>query len=211
MNSPDGRYLQQLREHAAETRRLWSNHMKPERERMVCRAFLRCLGIPFDENELINGPAEPTDVSFRDARFQITEIIEPSRRRADEWRKRHERYVSASMINDVLEPPISPRPVSYESCLTIVEEHLHRKAARYGRACSDLDVLVSMRAVHHGFLDITSARRPHSTFGIWRSVSILFLPYGEVLATTDRAPAFLRSVQEKPCMEWPQPDGWFDA
>jgi hypothetical protein len=67
MSSNDDTYLASLRTHAAETRTLFSNPMKPERERMVVRAYLRCLGIPFTEDEIASSNDEPVDVLFGEA------------------------------------------------------------------------------------------------------------------------------------------------
>jgi hypothetical protein len=69
MSSNGDTYLASLRTHAAETRALLSNPMKPERERMVMRAHPRCLGIPFTEEEIASSNDEPMDVLFGDARF----------------------------------------------------------------------------------------------------------------------------------------------
>src|SRR3990172_12236151 len=84
MDRDEAEYLRGLQEHVAGTRRIFSNKMKPERERMVCRAFLRCLGIASDDKEVITSDTEPIDVIFRSAKFQIRELMEPDRKRGDE-------------------------------------------------------------------------------------------------------------------------------
>ena len=53
MTDTDRKLLENLIAHAAETRVFLGNKMKPERERAVCRAFLRAVGVSFDENELL--------------------------------------------------------------------------------------------------------------------------------------------------------------
>jgi very-short-patch-repair endonuclease len=84
MERDEAEYLRKLQEHVAETRRLFSNTMKPERERMVCRAFLRCVGIKFCDQEIIASDTEPVDVVFRSAKFQIRELLGSDRKRGDE-------------------------------------------------------------------------------------------------------------------------------
>jgi hypothetical protein len=51
MTRKDDRYLEALREDAADGRTLMSNPRKSERERMVVRALLRCLGVAFADTE----------------------------------------------------------------------------------------------------------------------------------------------------------------
>jgi hypothetical protein len=48
----DEEYLKDLLDYYKETVHLLSNAKKSERERMVCRAFLRCAGIPFTEERI---------------------------------------------------------------------------------------------------------------------------------------------------------------
>src|SRR3972149_6060875 len=105
--------LGKLREHASETRRLLSPTEKPERERKVVRAFLRCIGIPFSDNEIRSGREEPIDIEFRTAKFQITEIL-GGWRRGDDWRERERRYNGAKSLSDLLEPWTSSQPLSLE-------------------------------------------------------------------------------------------------
>ena len=87
MDRDEAEYLDRLRDHTVETRRIFSNKMKPERERMVCRAFLRCLGVQFRDEEIVTSYTEPIDVIFRSAQFQIRELMEPDRKRGDELKE----------------------------------------------------------------------------------------------------------------------------
>lgn len=77
MKSDEAVYLKQLRAHIAETRSFFGPKMKPHRERSVCRAFLRCLGVAFNEPEIIASATEPVDIEFRTAKFQIRELLDP--------------------------------------------------------------------------------------------------------------------------------------
>lgn len=81
-------YLQKFQAHATDTLHYLRDKCKPERERAVCRAFLRCAGVAFAEREIVAPSSEPADVSFREARLQIRELVEPDRRPGDEWRLR---------------------------------------------------------------------------------------------------------------------------
>jgi hypothetical protein len=101
MDRDEAEYLRKLQEHVAETRRLFSNTMKPERERMVCRAFLRCVGIKFCDQEIIASDTEPVDVVFRSAKFQIRELLGSDRKRGDELKELQEKVQNATSIEDV--------------------------------------------------------------------------------------------------------------
>lgn len=70
MTFSDNASLAKLREYADRARRLFSNPQKPERERMIVRAFLRCAGEAFEDGEIIASSEEPIDVRFRSADFQ---------------------------------------------------------------------------------------------------------------------------------------------
>lgn len=80
MSGTDHAYLEKLRAHAADTRTFLSNKLKPERERSVCRAFLRAIGVSFIDNELIAPTVEPADVAFRQARFQVRDLLRGHKR-----------------------------------------------------------------------------------------------------------------------------------
>jgi hypothetical protein len=81
MGEDETEALDKLRVHIHETRSFFGPKMKPERERSVCRAFLRCLGVAFDEAEIRASTTEPIDVEFRAAKFQIRELLDPGRKR----------------------------------------------------------------------------------------------------------------------------------
>jgi hypothetical protein len=54
----------------AEVRRLFSDSHKTEREKRICRAFLRCIGVRYSESDLTVGPYEPIDVAFAKLNFR---------------------------------------------------------------------------------------------------------------------------------------------
>src|SRR5512132_2955125 len=94
VNDKERDYLRQWRERADEDVSFFSDDRggkrRAERERSYCAAFLRCLGVPFAIAELKSVTSEPTDVIFRDARFQLCDgFANPDRRPGDEvkaWR-----------------------------------------------------------------------------------------------------------------------------
>jgi len=208
-------YIERQRRDAAEARTLFSNVQKPKRERMVVRAFLRCIGEQFSDDEIRAGADEPVDVAFRTARFQIREIL-GGRQRGREWREREQRYEHAERISDLLEPWDSSEPLALDEASKAVADGLAEKAARYGvENCSKLEALV--------YIDLKGRHLwplPSQPFSLdeesavaldhqsWRSVSMLLLPYGVVLAAQPSAPGFLRSRKSLILNQWPDIDGW---
>lgn len=215
MGRYDEEYLAELRRHAAETRTLLSNAQKPERERMVVRAFLRCVGEPFTDGEILADQPEPVDIAFRAARFQVMDIVGDWKRGGD-WRERERRYENAKSVSDVTEPWTDSNPMSFDDVSRAIAEGLTEKASHYGiKNCSGLDVLVyvDLKGRHLWPLEpalSAEVARILEKQG-WRSASMLFVPYGAVLLAQADAPSFLQDKAGLILNEWPHCDGWFDA
>jgi hypothetical protein len=211
MNRTDRAYLDKLKSHATETRTFLGNTMKPERERSVCRAFLRTIGIPFSDGELIAPSVEPADVAFRDARFQVRDLLR-HRKRGEIWKKKERRYGEAKSLRDLREPYSPPVRTSLEVLVPEVTTALAEKAAKYGTGCKDLDALVYVD-LSDTYLEANSSLTDTAQLQSqrWRSVSLLFVPYGVVLLADVRAPAFLRAAGKEAHMRWPNMDTLFEA
>jgi hypothetical protein len=216
MSEMDRKYLQKLRDHAHDTRTFLSNKMKSERERAVCRAFLRTIGVSFEESEIVAPSAEPTDVSFRTAHFQIRDLLGPDHKRGDDWKKREQMYLSAKSLNDVMVPLSLPIPLGFDRLVPELEITLSAKAQKYKRnykgGCTEIDALIYVD-IKDRFLAVNS--RMPDLEGIksqgWRSVSLLFSPFGVVLFTGSTAPEFLRAIPAGPHMEWEDIHTLFEA
>jgi hypothetical protein len=211
MSDTDRAFLEKLRDHAADTRTFLGNKMKPERERSVCRAFLRAIGVPFIESELIAPTVEPADVAFRDARFQVRDLLR-ERKRGDEWKNKQKRYADVQSLSDLGEPYSSPVPTGLKSLVPEVTTALSEKATKYGAGCKDLDALIYVD-LPDTFLEANSsfpgsAELQHQG---WRSVSLLYSPYGVVVLVKKDAPAFLRDAAGKTHMKWANIDTLFEA
>jgi len=195
--------LEKLRKYASDTRTFLSNKMKPERERSVCRAFLRTIKVPFKEHELIAPTDEPADVAFRTARFQIREIHEPNRRRGDEWKKKEMKYSEASSLDDVMEPYSQPTSVALAEFVPKIVDALSKKAQKYGTGCNDIDALVYVN-LENQFLaaDSDAPNLDKLKSQGWRSVSLLFPPYGVILFAEPTAPDYLEILAPGQYMGW---------
>jgi hypothetical protein len=207
-------YLEKFRNYTTEVRRFLSNKMKPERERSVCRAFLRTLGICFKDSELIVLNNEPVDVAFREARFQIKDILEADHRRGDFWKQKQRKYETATSIDEAIEtdPPPIPVPVGLNALIPELTAALSQKAKRYSISCKDLDMLIYLD-LRKRFLAAESAvsnAEPLKAQG-WRSVSLLFPPYGVVLFAKPEAPDFLKAAEDNLHIKWYDMDTLFKA
>ncbi len=204
-------WKRELLEHNRETVHLLSNDGKRNRERAVCAAFLRCLGVPFSVSEIASVAQEPPDVTFRDARFEVCDALSPERRPHGEAKARLEDIDAATTEEDLLVAVTPPKPVDYSLVYARVNDALSRKASRYGsRGCAHLNALVYVRLAGV-FLDTRSCPPSSAEVGKhgWRSVSFLMPPYGHVIYATESAPAFLRTLVTQTRREWQDGDTLF--
>jgi hypothetical protein len=211
-NEPSDEYLKQLRTHTRESIEFFSNANKEEREKRVVRALFRCLGVEFHESDLKVGEREPIDMAARGASFQITEILDENRRRHQELKTCLEELEEMKSDQELFTSWGSPHPVSLNEVVERVCKRLADKASRYGKdQCRELDALVYFNLQATFFDPNSSAPRFDilQTQG-WRSVSVVFLPYGLVLYAHPNAPEYLQAVQGSPIMAWKRSDGWFD-
>jgi hypothetical protein len=211
MLGTDRAFLEKFTAHAAQTRAFLSNAMKPERERSVCRAFLRALGVSFNDSELIAPAVEPADVAFRDARFQVRDLLR-DRRRGDDWKNKEKQYAEAQCVADLVQPYSPLVPIGLRSLMPELAAALSEKATRYGAGCKDLDALIYID--YSGtFLEAESAVPDTTELESqgWRSVSLLFTPYAVVLFARNSAPSFLRGATGKTHMKWLDMDTLFEA
>lgn len=214
MSEWEQEYLANLRRHAREVRTLLSNANKPERERMIVRAFLRCLGVSFSDDDVQAGTYEPVDVRFRTARFQIMEIV-GDKKRGDEWRQRQDRCNSAASLSDVADPWVSSQSMSLAEVSQLIVEALAKKVAHYGvNGCSGIDALVYVDLQGRHLFPPDAILDPEVVTELtqqgWRSVSMLSVPYAAVLFAASGAPDFLSEKVALVSNAWAEPDGWFD-
>jgi Putative endonuclease, protein of unknown function (DUF1780) len=184
-----------------------------ERERMVVRAFLRCVGEAFEDGEIVASREEPVDVKFRSADFQIMESV-GNKRRGFDWRRRQERYRGAQHVADVLDPYVPSQPISFDRAAHLVANRLSAKAAHYGAAvCATLDALVYIDLHNQHLWPLEPADSEQALTMLqnqcWRSVSMLFVPYGVVLLAAPIAPEVIRARVGQTLKEWPGIDGLF--
>jgi hypothetical protein len=203
-------YLRSLREGAAETLEFLRNPSKPLREKSVCRAFLRALGVSFEESELVAPAEEPADVLFRECRFQVQERVD--HKRGNNWRKRLARYSEATSVEEVMEDLPALTPIRIDDLLSEIAWNLGTKARKYGtQGCSGLDALVYVDST----IRLLFTEPPwNAVAGMqlqgWRSVSMLLPPQSLVLHAGLGSADFLKSNVGKLSAKWPNPDSLFE-
>lgn len=212
MKESDRKYIDDLIRHTEETIRFLSNDMKPYRERCVCAALLRCLGITFSPAQIQSNRNDPPDVSFTSASFEVIELYDKRRKRLAEYRARLEELKRAKFIADTLVDLPQPTPISYHEINEEIARALGSKSRRYGKQfCSTLDALVYI-GLPGRFLDITS---PIPDFaGLisqgWRSASFVSPPFSHVAFCGGDGPQFLLPISGQTKQEWKGADGYFE-
>lgn len=164
---------------------------KTERERWVCIQFLNCLGLAFDEKEVVAPAEDPPDVEFRSARFEIKEILDSERRRHAEYKALLDQALHATAPSELLVEysisDITPMQVG-ELILLALErlQNLYAPAVREG-----LDLLFYVNLLKRSLVDGPMPEVDQfSSFG-WRSITALFDESALVLFTSRTSPLFL--------------------
>lgn len=190
----------------------FSNAAKKTRERSVCAALFRCIGIEFTSEEIIPNNDDPPDVIFKTARFEVIEIYDKGRKRHNEYRQRLEDLGKARSLKETLVPFYKKDPVSHATLINEILLPLDKKSLKYGKKfCSSLDALAYI-GLPNRFLDINSPipmTKKLVSQG-WRSVSFVFPPYSCIVLCESNAPQFLTQFDRQTRMEWKKSDGLFD-
>lgn len=177
------KYIDDLIRQTKDSIQYFSNHSKRIRERSVCAAFLRCLGIEFTLKEIQSNKDDPPDVVFRSARLEVFELYDERRKRHDEYKERLKELEKAKRVEDAYVAVHQPKPISYSTLLSQILIDLRPKGSKYGRSqCSDLDALVYI-GIPGWFLDISSPI-PETKELLnqgWRSLSFVIIPYTHIV------------------------------
>jgi hypothetical protein len=191
----DDEFLKERREAVAESIRYFASDRKPERELWVANRLLENLNIEHGGEELVHVVDDPPDVLFRDARFEVKEILDEGRRRHDEYRAALQKADEATSPSDLL-TPFRPKDTSIQYVYDQVLSASAKYSAGYAKAvCQSLDLLLYvnlkdvMGLIEAPFPDV-GALQAHP----WRSVSFVMGARACVLTAADTAPAFLRQI-----------------
>ena len=195
----DQELLDSIRRGLRESVAFWAPDKKVERETYVVRTLLRHLGIQHEPEDIRPEPAEPPDMHFRDARFEIKEILDHDRRRHDEYRKKLERALAAKCPRETMEQH-TPQDLTFGEIGDRVVQLLQGTSTHYApKVIEHLDLLVYVNLLNRSVVLDSPVPDPtaFAKFG-WRSVSIVKGSVACVLHARPAAPDFLRANAGKP-------------
>jgi hypothetical protein len=157
-----------------ESVRYFSSNHKSERERWVVEALLENMNIVHVQIDVKTPHQDPPDVVALGAKFEIKEILNPGRRRHDEYKKELERAKKAKTAQDLLTqftPVDSSITEIFDLCCTEIKA-LKDKYSPSVRACLDLLFYVNLQHVmkvnENPFPDLSVMKSAG-----WRSVSFV--------------------------------------
>lgn len=177
-----------------ESVQFFSAHNKTEREIWVANSFINNLNISFEESELLSPDQDPPDVIFRNARFEIKEILDPGRRRHAEYKEKLEYAKTITDPKQLLREftPIDKTVTEvYELCLKEAQGLIKYPPAV--RADTDLLFYVNL---HHvmGLIEEPFPDTSELTTLGWRSVSFVNGYRSCVLTVSSSAPEFMKDI-----------------
>jgi len=177
-----------------ESVRFFEAENRAERELWVVSQFLTNLGIQFQNSELTHVTDDPPDVLFRDANFEVKEIMDEGRRRHGDFKQALERAKGATSPRDLMEQT-TPRDITYTDACMLVRlrvDSLSRKYSKGTRETLDLLFYLNLEDVY-GYIPTDLPTASEWTSYGFRSVSLLMGRLAGVLAVDDGAPKFLGS------------------
>jgi len=202
--------LEELRRDANEAEWLFSNAGQELQERTAVAGLLRVLGVVYQPEEIVKKGPEPVDVWFREARFQVTEILDKGRPRNLEVKQRAKRIRSAARLQDLITPGVVlNKPIAPLELFELALERSCAKATRYAGACKNIDLLiyVNLRGRHLYPVDPLPDLQPLAAIG-WRSVSVIMERFALILWAEPSSPGFLY-LRNGEVVEWPSLESVF--
>lgn len=183
-----------------ETIYFFSNKRKPDREVWVVRHFLSQIDIAFSNEEIYASLEEPIDVVYRDARFQVKEIIDENRKRGNENKELLRKAETATSNSDLLETYQPPQAITCPDIVPIVAELALKLQQKYGpneSISTDLIFYFNLQNIYVAGNTFPAIDNYSSKMTAWRSVSSCSNDCALVLYVSQRAPDFLKTAQGK--------------
>lgn len=192
----DEEILSEIKLKSKEELEYYSNPNKPEREKFVVRLFLSILGVGFMETEL-NSPEQSSkiDVSFRDAAFQVKELMNENYRRGRDIKKIWKSVENAktlqevSLISESYDVPDSVRMIDL-----VYQEALRRaNESKYIKEKGNLDLLFYVTRTRASLIQENEVQvHKFSELG-WRSVLCVNEKQAVILSSSALAPRFINN------------------
>jgi hypothetical protein len=173
----------------------FSPRNKREGELWIAESFVENLRIPYTSSEFGSSADEPPDVDFRDARFEIKEILDEGRRPHDGFRAELERVRTLTKAKDVFRH-FTPKDICLEEIYSRCKTVIAGLSIKYPPAVMHkLDLLLYVNLVEVMYVNEQSYP---DVAGIaaagWRSVSFVKGQRSCCLYARDDAPLFIRQA-----------------
>lgn len=190
--------LEEIRRELRETISFYSNEGKSAREKWVVSEFLTIARIPFTESEIVGITTSAPDVEFRDARFEVKEILDENRSRHHEYRQKLAKAEAARCLRDLSEIYI-PSPITIDEVVALIKKDLRERASQYSlefqKSC-DILYYVNLQ-----FRFLSRGKNWPSPFDFaefgWRSISFLKGRGCSVFFAATNSPEFLRGLESR--------------
>jgi len=181
-------YIRELEESLAFFRRA----SKPEQEKWVVRRLISALAINFQDHDIKRGEEEPADIVFRDAHFQVKEVLNAGRKRTEEYIKKLERAKSAKSFSDLLEH-YAPQDISFTEIVERCAKYASDIANHYGpNERKNTDLICYFNYVDYHETNTIKIENSNNNF---RSFSVVSNRFCAVIDTAGYAPRFLSENQ----------------
>lgn len=177
-----------------ESHEYFSNRNKSIRERYCVDLLLNYLDISHDEGELVSQEiSDKVDVKFRDASFQVKELIDTLARRNDIYKNNRKSFEEAESFQQLkFRPFLTDVPNPARMC-DLVDECVKKlsEAGKYKARISEIDLLLYITRRNCSlFTEVEVGEFDYSNLG-WRSVSCVNEKQAVILYTSKIAPNFL--------------------
>jgi len=194
----DAEILDSLRESAQENLRFFSNEGREARERWVVSEFLARQKMIFAEEELHSRhQSSKTDVEFRDANFQVKEILNPRTKRHEEIKANYDCLLAATNLRDIKWRSFIYDIPQISTIYNLVAAKANSLSIKsnYIIAKANLDLLFYVTRTYASLIQKNEIDSRHLREIGWRSISCLAGNQAIVLFASSHAPAFLRQLQ----------------
>jgi hypothetical protein len=192
----DQEYLEVIRRAREESVRFFSSNNKAERETWVAREFLVNLGISAGDDELVSVTDDPPDIIYRECRFEIKEILDPGRRRSDEFKQGLAQAYAATSPSQLTEH-VEPRDIAYREVEQLALEATTKLKDKYApQTKSSLDLLFYVNLADvFGYVSQPLSKTLEIEACGFRSVLLLAGPLSAVVACSQDTPSLLAAFR----------------
>ncbi|SFP24480.1 Putative endonuclease, protein of unknown function [Ectopseudomonas composti] len=154
--------------------KFYSSSNKPERERWVVARFLENMNVPHDSTDIETPTEDPPDVVALGGTFEVKEILDPGRRRHQEYKDALNAAKNATTSKELL-TEATPRDSSIKEIYELCKNSIKKLETKYPLEVREsLDILfyVNLQGVmdimEHPYPDVTELRSSG-----WRSISFV--------------------------------------